>query len=360
MTLVDVAGRAPLEDAVIVIDGPKITQVGRRGAVTRSAGCHRHRRPREVRDSRPGGHAQSPPERKHAPAAGSSRQPAPDARLGITTVFNPSVGLQDFAALKAASSEDAAPFARFFSTGPAVTMKGDPFGQGSPTPETPQQAEAVARELKAAGVDAIKVQRDEASWMMNQTFPVMKLDVLTALVNEAHQAGLEGVRARADVEAREGRAPRGRGRPDARHHRRTGRSGVHRSDETQPRDLRPDDGAVQRRGGCGGVGSTSGAELGQGRAAAAAHLRTLLVAGGRQAVRVVCEQHGLHERASADSEGQRQESVRLRYSHRARHRQRILRRLSRRVDADRARAARRGRAEAGRCARARRRSTPRG
>ena len=165
-TLVDVASGRLVEDAVIVIDGPRISGVGRRGAVTVPPNA-------TVMDGRgkfvmPGladmhNHLQSGSMRRQQDLRSNLRRML---AVGITTVFDPSVGLRDLAVLKAASSEDAAPFARFFSTGPAVTMKG-------------------------AGVDAIKVQRDDASWMTKQTFPVMKLDVLAALVKEAHQQGLK-------------------------------------------------------------------------------------------------------------------------------------------------------------------------
>ena len=193
VTLIDGTTRQPVQDAVIVIDGPRISQVGVRGTVSIPSGA-------TVIDGQgrfviPGladmhNHLQS----------GSTR-PQQNLQLGlrrmlavgITTVFNPSVSLKDFAALKAAASEDTAPYARFFGTGPIVTVKGDVLGAlvGSPTPETAPQAQAVVRDLKAAGVDAIKVQRDDVSWSMKGRFPVMKLDVLTALTREAHQQGLK-------------------------------------------------------------------------------------------------------------------------------------------------------------------------
>ena len=50
--------------------------------------------------------------------------------VGVTTIFNPSISLKDFAALKAAAAENTAPFARFFGTGPIISVKGDFFGSG--------------------------------------------------------------------------------------------------------------------------------------------------------------------------------------------------------------------------------------
>jgi imidazolonepropionase-like amidohydrolase len=113
--------------------------------------------------------------------------------VGGTTVFDPSVSLKEFGTLKAAAADDAAPYARFFSTGPIVTVKGDLFGLmvGAPTPDSAMEAQAVVRDLKAAGVDAIKVQYDDVSWSTKQGFPTLKRDVLEAIITEAHQQNLK-------------------------------------------------------------------------------------------------------------------------------------------------------------------------
>jgi imidazolonepropionase-like amidohydrolase len=194
VTLIDGTARPPVKDAVIVIDGPRISQVGVRGAVSIPAGAtlidgqEKFVIPglADMHNHLLSGSAGGPPVSQ---ALRSSLRRL--LAVGVTMVFDPSVSLMDFAALKALASADTSPAVRFFSTGPAVTVKGDPFGRDSPTPETPEQARAVARDLKAAGVDAIKVQRDDASWTAKGKFPVMPLEVLTALVAEAHQQGLK-------------------------------------------------------------------------------------------------------------------------------------------------------------------------
>lgn len=193
VTLIDGTSRPPVQDAVIVIDGARIAQVITRGSVGVPAGS-------TVIDGRgkfviPGladmhNHLQS----------GSLRLQQ-DLRLnlrrmlvvGVTTIFDPSISLRDFATLKAAASDDASPFARFFSTGPIVSVKGDIFAAmaGGPTPQTPAEAQAAVKQLATAGVDAIKAQVDDASWSMKQGFPMLKLDVLKALVEEAHQQKLK-------------------------------------------------------------------------------------------------------------------------------------------------------------------------
>jgi imidazolonepropionase-like amidohydrolase len=193
VTLIDGTIRAPMQDAVVVVDGSRITQAGSRASITVPAAAtiidgrgkyvipglsdmHHHL---ESGSLRPGQNLHSNLRRMLA--------------VGVTTVFDPSVPLKEFTALKAAAADDAAPYARFFSTGPIVTVKGDYFGLmvGAPTPENAMQAHAVVRDLKAAGVDAIKVQYDDVSWSMKQGFPTLKRDVLEATIKEAHQQNLK-------------------------------------------------------------------------------------------------------------------------------------------------------------------------
>jgi hypothetical protein len=89
-TLIDGTTRPPIQDAIIVIDRARIRQVGARAAVA------------------------------------VLRQML---AVGVRTIFNPSISLKDYAALKVAAGEDTAPFARFFGTGPIVSVKGDFFAQ---------------------------------------------------------------------------------------------------------------------------------------------------------------------------------------------------------------------------------------
>lgn len=112
---------------------------------------------------------------------------------GFTTVFTPSLGTMEFAGLKTSAAADAAPFPRFFSSGPSITVKGDLLGAGagSPTPGSPAEARAAVKNLKSAGVDAIKVMYDDLGWASSQRVPVMSNDVLTAVVTEAHREGLK-------------------------------------------------------------------------------------------------------------------------------------------------------------------------
>ena len=60
--------------------------------------------------------------------------------VGVTTVFNPDGGVNEFAQLKTAAAADAAPVARFFGTGPAITVPGASLGGQGLTPATAADA----------------------------------------------------------------------------------------------------------------------------------------------------------------------------------------------------------------------------
>jgi imidazolonepropionase-like amidohydrolase len=111
--------------------------------------------------------------------------------VGVTTVFDPSVPENDFTKLKAAAAADSAAYPRFFGTGPSITVEGDTLGSESPKPKTPDEARAVVQKLKALGVDAIKIVRDDLTWASTQTMPLMATEVLQAIVDEAHRLQLK-------------------------------------------------------------------------------------------------------------------------------------------------------------------------
>jgi imidazolonepropionase-like amidohydrolase len=192
-TLIDGTTRPALQDAVVVIDGPRIGQIGAREAVKAPADA-------AVVDARgkfiiPG----LADMHHHLISGGMDSIYIPRSILrrmlavGVTTIFNPSISLENFTALKTAAADDGSAFARFYGTGPIITVKGDFFGESvkSPTPDTPPQARSTIRDLKAAGVDAIKIQRDDFSWGTSRRVPLMKQDVLQALIDEAHQQKLK-------------------------------------------------------------------------------------------------------------------------------------------------------------------------
>lgn len=189
-TLINPAA-APVADAVIVISGSRITQVGTAASVKPPAGA-------EMIDARgkfviPG----IADMHNHLEDGGISRQQNTVGNLGrllavgVTTVLNPSVSEGDFSRLKAAAASDSSPYARFFGTGPGITADGDQLGALSPKPKTVAEAQAVVRRLKAINVDAIKVMRDDLGWSSTRRMEPMPADVLQAIVDEAHRQGLK-------------------------------------------------------------------------------------------------------------------------------------------------------------------------
>lgn len=187
------AGESPLTDAVVVIEGARIARVGPAATTVIPPDA-------DVIDARGKFVMPGLADMHNHVRTGSFRiQQNPRIALsvllafGVTTVFNPSVGIAEFSDLKTATAPEAAPFPRVSGTGPIITIKGDFLGAGvgAPTPETPGEARAAVKMLKAAGVDAIKVNRDDAGWAMTRSVPVMKADVLAAVVDEAHRQGLK-------------------------------------------------------------------------------------------------------------------------------------------------------------------------
>jgi imidazolonepropionase-like amidohydrolase len=110
--------------------------------------------------------------------------------VGITTVFAPGVSETEFTSLKAAAAADESPYSRFFGTGPAITVPGGSLGEQGPAPRTVDEARAVVQKLKAANVDAIKIHRDDLAWASKRTIQPMALDVMQAVIDEAHRLGL--------------------------------------------------------------------------------------------------------------------------------------------------------------------------
>ena len=192
-TIINPAAAATVADAVIIIGGSRITQVGTAASVKPPAGA-------EVIDARgkfviPG----LADMHNHLGAGGMSLGPQREnyvanlgrlLAVGVTTVFDPGVSESEFARLKSAAAADAAPYPRFFGTGPAITIPGGSLGEQGPAPTTVEDARAVVQKLKAANVDAIKIHRDELAWASKRTIQPMAPEVLQALVDEAHRLGL--------------------------------------------------------------------------------------------------------------------------------------------------------------------------
>jgi len=191
-TLIDGTGRPPVKDAVIVIEGTRIKQVGARKKTTAPKDAM-------VIDGRGKFVIPGLADMHNHILDGTFSFGRQDLKqnltrllaFGITTIFDPSIGMKDFADIRSATAEDTAPYPRFFAVGPIVTVKGRSLSGESRTPETTDEARAVIKELKATGVDAIKLSYDDLSWCMKRPSPLMKPEVVTALIGEAHQQGLK-------------------------------------------------------------------------------------------------------------------------------------------------------------------------
>jgi imidazolonepropionase-like amidohydrolase len=182
----------PMSDMTVLITGGRIAAMGRADTITIPSGA-------QIIDGR-GKFVIPGLMDMHNHLLSGSFPPRPNLQpnlgrllaVGVTTVFDPSIGRQEFVRLKAAAAPDSSAYARFFGTGPMLTVKGDAFADAdAPRPETPAQAEAVVKELKALGVDAIKIQRDDLSWAVKGSATVMPLEVVAAAVKEAHTQGLK-------------------------------------------------------------------------------------------------------------------------------------------------------------------------
>jgi imidazolonepropionase-like amidohydrolase len=190
-TLIDGAGRAPIKDAVIIIEGARIKQAGAKSKI---------KIPKEatVIDAR--GKFVAPglaDMHNHLLDGTLSRRPQALTNVrrllacGVTTVFYPNANLQLLARLRKEAAADNAPYPRVFSTGPIITVKGGSLSPDFRSPETPDEARAVVKELKEAGVEAIKLGYDDNTWAMKTASPLMKTEIVAAVIAEAHQQGLK-------------------------------------------------------------------------------------------------------------------------------------------------------------------------
>jgi imidazolonepropionase-like amidohydrolase len=190
-TLIDGAGRAPVKDSVIVIEGARIKQVGAKNdvkfpenaAVIDASGkfvtpgladMHNHLRDGTLS--------------RRPQALGNARQLL---AFGVTTVFFPNANLQLLDTLKQQSAPDNSAYPHIFGAGPIVTVKGGSLSGELRSPNTADEARAVVKEMKAANVEAIKLGYDDNTWAMKKSLPLLKEEVVSAIIAEAHHQGLK-------------------------------------------------------------------------------------------------------------------------------------------------------------------------
>src|SRR5262245_6336752 len=190
-TLIDGQGSAPLKDAAIVIEGSRIKQVGATDKIEIPKNA-------TVIDARgkfvtPGladmhNHLRDGTFSRRPQALGNARRLL---AFGVTTVFFPNANLQLLATLKKEAAPDNSAYPHIFGAGPMVTVKGGSLSGEARSPNTAEEARAVVKEMKAANVEAIKLGYDDNTWAMKKPMPLLKEEVVSAIMAEAHQQGLK-------------------------------------------------------------------------------------------------------------------------------------------------------------------------
>lgn len=186
--LVDGTGVAPVDDAVVVVDGERIVAAGARGRTQVPSGatvvdakgrvvmpglvdahCHINQAPEDMR-----------------------RYWVAQLRWGVTTMRSAGNDKPDRVPLFRETRSGALLAPRAYTAGQGFSVSG-PY-DGAPTfrPTTPEEARANVRSLKAQRVDFIKI------WMTNPRFPP---EVISAIVDEGRQQGIPIVAHVTDVPA---------------------------------------------------------------------------------------------------------------------------------------------------------------
>ncbi|CAN5688489.1 amidohydrolase family protein [soil metagenome] len=195
-TLIDGTNRGPVPDAVVIIEGTRIKQVGSRNKTRIAKGT-------EVIDATgkfviPGlaDMHQHLGEGNFDLNQGQADFKKNLARLlgwGFTTVFSfGTPALETFSELKRLSANEESRYPHFFGVGVLIRAReGHGSLQGGFTPETPDEARKQVRELKAANVDAIKFVHTDLRYVTRQPRPLLKPEVMAAIIDEAHKLGLK-------------------------------------------------------------------------------------------------------------------------------------------------------------------------
>jgi imidazolonepropionase-like amidohydrolase len=191
-TLIDGTGRPPIRDAVIVIEGDRINQVG--GPATKiPKGAQRiDARGKYVIPGLADMHNHLD-EGTFVP-----RRDPPTYRKnlkemlgwGFTLIFAPGLS-ESFTELKSLAREDSGSYPHFFGVARQFGAKGGHGSAGGYSPETPAEARAAVREIKATGADAVKLVYTDLIYVSKQPFPMLKADVMAAIIDEAHKQGLK-------------------------------------------------------------------------------------------------------------------------------------------------------------------------
>jgi len=110
---------------------------------------------------------------------------------GFTLIFNPTIDVETFVELKRLARENPSEYPNFFGTGSSFAPMGGHGSRSGNTPLETESARARVRELKAAGVDAIKLYYTDLTYVSKQPHPMLEREILIAVIDEAHREGLK-------------------------------------------------------------------------------------------------------------------------------------------------------------------------
>ena len=195
-TVIDATGRPPLRNAVVTIAGGRITQVGPSSRVKIPPGA-------TVIDARgkfiiPGladmhNHLGDGTFSFSEGPSDFKRNLARMLGFGFTTVFDQGIpDHQSFAELKRLSAADDSSYPRFFGVGVRFAAKGGHGASlGAYTPDSVDGIRESIMEIKAANADGVKIVYDDLSYVTSQPRPMLKSEVVEAIIKEAHKQGLK-------------------------------------------------------------------------------------------------------------------------------------------------------------------------
>jgi len=186
VTVIDGTAREPIKDAVIVIDGSRIREVGPARTITLPSGA-------TTIDAQGKFVIPGLADMHNHHLTGGLNFGRQDLKRnlqrlltsGVTTTFSMSADSASFADLKRAAAGDSAPYPRFYGVGPGFATL------GGYRPNTPAEARDLVRRLKSENVDAIKIAYDDMSWATTQAIPALNPNVMAAIISESHVVGLK-------------------------------------------------------------------------------------------------------------------------------------------------------------------------
>jgi imidazolonepropionase-like amidohydrolase len=190
-TVIDGTTRKPIKNAVIVIEGNRIKQVGAKNKI---------KLPKNARVIDAAGKFVIPGLADMHIHLGRDflLRDNGGAQLlasGFTTVFIPAgPSLDSVSEVQKVSRRDDSKMPRVFAVGLGFTVKDSHAsapGYGTFLVETADEARAKVREYKAAGVDAIKLIYEDGGRGGRPTYPMMKPEIMRAIIDEAHRQGLK-------------------------------------------------------------------------------------------------------------------------------------------------------------------------